>query len=77
MRIKNSNHDLNLELNSDILEEKGEKEKPKFKFSEKTMDILKDLELSRKTNSQIISSTPEKKSRFDFNYKTFFLFKLN
>jgi len=63
MRIKNTNHDLNLELNSDILQEKIEKEKPKFKFSEKTMDILKDLELSKKTNSLKKFSTPVKKSK--------------
>jgi hypothetical protein len=67
--------DLNLDLNSDTLNQKEEKIIPKFNLSAKTLNILKDLEFRKTNKIESKTSNQNNKGIFDnllLNINTYF-----
>jgi len=67
--------DLNLDLNSDTLNQKEEKIIPKFNLSAKTLNILKDLEFRKTNKEESKASNQKNKGIFDnllLNINTYF-----
>lgn len=77
-KTEGKNYELNLDLNSDIFEQKESKYFiPKFELSQKTLDILKDLEDKKnKFSKNIMMKCDQNKGKISIIISFLFVFLL-